>query len=40
MDPKIGIVQGSAKCLRIPSFRFGIAIPKLGKGQRVKHLLK
>ena len=40
MDPKIGKVQVSAKCFRIPSFRFGIAIPKLGKGKRVKHLLK
>ena len=40
MDPKVRIVQVSAKCFRVPSFGFGISNPKLGKGKGVEHLLK
>ena len=39
MDPKVRIVQVSAKCVRVPSFGFGISNPKLGKGKGVEHLL-
>ena len=40
MDPKVRIVQVSAKCFRVPSFGFGTSNSKLGKVKGVEHLLK